>query len=135
MANEISKSKLYAEQSLGYILNKLRNHDQIIKNLHEMGGDGWRKMKYARGLFDRTLGFVSSNEVNEEFIALTQPFHCKLITSSDDLFEKCSSKYKIEKVSCEELFENCDIICSRGILNSLFTKKSWARDQKEVKFA
>lgn len=117
MSDEISKSKLYAEHILGYIFNKLRNHDQIIKNLHELKGNGWRKMKYARGLFDRSVGFLSSNEVNEEFIALIEPFHCELITCSKELFERCSGKYKMDYISCEELFEKCDIIIIQSDTN------------------
>ena len=111
---EISKSKLYAEQTLTYVLNKLRNHDQIVKNLLELKGDGWRKMKYARGLFDRTVGFLSANEVNKEFIALIEPFHCEVKTCSKELFDECSGKYAMELTGEKELFEICDIIVVQG---------------------
>lgn len=114
---EISNAKLYAEQTLGYILNKLRKHDQIIKNLHELKGEGWRKMKYARGLFDRSVGLLSLNDVNKEYIALTEPFHCKMLTSSEKLFDECSKDNKISFVSKEELFETSDIIIVQGKAN------------------
>ena len=116
MINQIISSKLQAEQTLGYILNKLRNHDQIIKNLHELKGDGWRKMKYARGLFDRCVGFLSANDVNKEYIYLTEPFHCKLITSSQALTDECD-RNKPELVSTEELFQKSDIIIIQGKAN------------------
>jgi len=119
---EIKKEKLYAEQTLAYILNKLRNHDQIIKNLHEMRGEGWRKMKYARGLFDRSVGFVSSNEVNKEYIYLTEPFHCRLISSSKKLCNELSPKYEIELKTNEELFSESDIIIIQGEAND-FTEE------------
>ena len=114
---EISKAKLYAEQTLAYILNKLRKHDQIIKNLHELKGEGWRKMKYARGLFDRSVGLLSLNDVNKEYIALTEPFHCKILTSSKKLFDECSKDNKISLVSEEELFGKSDIIIIQGQAN------------------
>ena len=111
---EISKSKLYAEQTLTYILNKLRNHDQIVKNLLELKGDGWRKMKYARGLFDRSIGFLSANEVNKEFIALIEPFHCEVKTCSKALFDECSKNFAMELIDEKKLFESCDIIVVQG---------------------
>lgn len=114
MSIEIPPSKLYAEQTLAYILNKLRNHDQIVKNLLELKGDGWRKMKYARGLFDRRIGFLSANEVNKELIALIEPFHCEVKTCSQLLYDELSGKYQIEHVGEKELFELCDIIVVQG---------------------
>ena len=114
---QISQSKLYAEHTLAYIFNKLRNHDQIIKNLHEQKGDGWRKMKYARGLFDRKIGFVSYNDVNKEFISLIHPFHCKVKTSCEALYNACSCNFEIEYLSEEELFGSCDIIVVQGKTN------------------
>ena len=114
---QISQAKLYAEHTLAYIFNKLRNHDQIIKNLHELKGDGWRKMKYARGIFDRKIGFVSYNEVNKEFIALIEPFHCKVKTSCEALYNACSGNFEIEYLSEEELFGSCDIIVVQGKTN------------------
>lgn len=122
MNSEISKSKLYAEHTLSYVFNKLRKHDKVIEILHELGGAGWRKMKYPRGLFDRSVGLLSSNEVNEEFIALIEPFHCKVITCSTNLFESCSGKYKMYSASCEELFENCDVIIIQGDANDFKEK-------------
>ena len=114
---EIKEAKLYAEQTLAYILNKLRNHDQIIKNLLELRGDGWRKMKYARGLFDRSVGLLSLNDVNKEYITLTEPFHCKMLTSSKKLADEISPEYKIELKTPEELFEESDIIIVQGEAN------------------
>lgn len=122
MNGEIAKSKIYAEHTLAYILNKLRNHDKTIKLLHEKKSDGWRKMKYPRGLFDRCIGFLSLNDINEEFISLTTPFHCKHITVSNELYNKLCDKYEIELTSCEELFAKSDIIIIQGDANDFKEK-------------
>ncbi len=112
MNTSVTKAKLSAEKALAYIFNKLRNHDQIIKFLHDIKGEGWRKMKYARGLFDRTLGFISSNDETKEFIALTVPFHTVNKTCNADLYASC--KDNISLADKAELFKSSDILIFLG---------------------
>ena len=61
-------------------------------------------MKYARGLFDRSIGFLSANEVNKEFIALIEPFHCEVKTCSKALFDECSKNFAMELIDEKKLF-------------------------------